>query len=155
MKKIIFTFLFLLPLTLFSTSMDKNGIVTKISNNSVIDTIDILKIIVKENGSKELTIIDHQKNIINNGKFKINEAQLVFFNESNLCLNLLKYDPAVGLDLPLKLLIYVGEDAKVYIKYRDPMFLKNIYNLGDTKEAQKMSQILDKFTNIAIKEIVK
>jgi len=135
--------------------MDKNGIVTKISNNSVIDTIDILKIIVKENGSKELTIIDHQKNIINNGKFKINEAQLVFFNESNLCLNLLKYDPAVGLDLPLKLLIYVGEDAKVYIKYRDPMFLKNIYNLGDTKEAQKMSQILDKFTNIAIKEIVK
>ena len=151
MKKIILNLLFLLPLTLFAASMNKNGIVTKISNNSVTDTIDILKIIAKENGSKEFTIIDHKKNVIQNAKFKMNEAKLIIFDESNLCLNLLQYDPAVGLDLPLKILIYIGEDKKVYIKYRDPMFLKNIYNLGDTEEAIKMSNILDKFTNIAIK----
>jgi len=151
MKKIICILLILLPITLFAASMNKNGIVTKLSNNSVNDTVNILKIIAKENGAKEFTIIDHKKNVIENGKFKMREAKLIIFDESNLCLNLLQYDPAVGLDLPLKLLIYVGEDQNVYIKYRDPIFLKNIYNLGETAEAAKMSKILDKFTNIAIK----
>jgi len=151
MKKIIIILLFILPLSLFCSSMNKNGIVTKISKNSVDSTVDILKIVAKENGAKEFTIIDHKKNVDKNGKFKMNEAKLIIFDESNLCLNLLKYDPAVGLDLPLKILVYVGEDKKVYIKYRDPIFLKNVYNLGKTKEAIKMSKILDTFTNIAIK----
>jgi len=151
MKKIMYILLFLLPLTLFATSMNKNGIVTKLSKNSVTDTVNILKIIAKENGAKEFTIIDHKKNVLENAKFKMKDAKLIIFDESNLCLNLLKYDPAVGLDLPLKILIYVGEDENVYIKYRDPLFLKNIYNLGETTEALKMSKILDKFTNIAIK----
>lgn len=151
MKKIIYILLVLFPITLFAASMNKNGIVTKLSNNSVNDTVNILKIIAKENGSKEFTIIDHKKNVIENGKFEMKEAKLIIFDESNLCINLLKYDPAVGLDLPLKLLIYEGEDKNVYIKYRDPIFLKNIYNLGETTEAAKMSKILDKFTNIATK----
>lgn len=151
MKNIIYILLFLLPLTLFSATMNKNGIVTKISNNSVSQTIDILAIIVKEHGAKKFTIIDHKENATSRGNFKIEEAKLIIFAESNICLNLLKIDPAVGLDLPLKLLVYKAEDKKVYIKYRDPKFLKNIYNLGNTKEADKMSNILDKFTNIAIK----
>ena len=151
MKKIIFNLLFLLPLTLFAASMNKNGIVTKISNNSVEDTINILKVVANENGVKEFTIIDHKKNANESGKFNMKEAKLIIFDETNLCLNLLKYDPAVGLDLPLKLLVYVGEDEKVYIKYRDPIFLKNIYNLGKTEEALKMSKILDNFTNYSAK----
>jgi len=151
MKKIIFILLFILPITLFSATMNKNGIVTKLSNNSVDETVNMLSIIVKEYGTKDFTIIDHKQNAINRGKFNMGKAKLIIFKESNICLNLLKYDPAVGLDLPLKILIYEAEDKKVYIKYRDPKFLKNIYNLGDTKEALKMSNILDKFTNIIIK----
>ncbi len=151
MKKIIYILLFILPITLFSATMNKNGIVTKISKNSVSDTIDILSVIVKKNGSKKFTIIDHKQNALERGKFNMEEAKLIIFAESNICLNLLKIDPAVGLDLPLKILVYKAQDKQVYIKYRDPKFLKNIYNLGDTKEAHKMSAILDKLTNIATK----
>ena len=151
MKNIIYILLFLLPLTLFSAPMNKNGIVTKVSNNSVSETIDILAVIVKEHGAQKFTIIDHKENATLRGNFKMEEAKLIIFAESNICLKLLKIDPAVGLDLPLKILIYKAEDKKVYIKYRDPKFLKNIYNLGNTEEANKMSNILDKFTNIAIK----
>jgi len=150
MKKIIFI-LFIIPLTLFSATMNKNGIVTKLSNNSVNETVNILLIIVKEYGAKDFTIIDHQQNANRHGNFNMQEEKLIIFSESNICLSLLKIDPAVGLDLPLKILVYKAEDKKVYIKYRDPRFLKNIYNLGDTKEAQQMSKILDNFTNIAIK----
>ncbi len=152
MKKIIYVLLFILPITLFSANMNKNGIVTKLSNNSVDKTMNILSIIIKEYGAKEFTIIDHKQNANERGNFDIQEAKLIIFAESNTCLNLLKIDPAVGLDLPLKILVYQAEDNKVYIKYRDPKFLKNIYNLGQTKEANIMSDILDKFTNIAIKK---
>jgi len=151
MKKIIYILCFILPITLFSANMNKNGIVTKLSKNSVDETVNILSVVVKEYGTKDFTIIDHKQNASERGKFIIQEAKLIIFEESNICLNLLKVDPAVGLDLPLKVLVYKAEDKKVYIKYRDPKFLKNIYNLGNTKEAQRMSSILDEFTNIAIK----
>jgi len=151
MKNIIYILLFILPISLFSASMNKNGIVTKLSNNSVDETVNMLSIIVKEHGVREFTIIDHKQNAIDKGLLGVGEAKLIIFEESNICINLLKHDPAVGLDLPLKILIYEAQDKKVYIKYRDPKFLKNIYNLGNTKEALKMSNILDKFTNIAIK----
>ena len=151
MKKIIYALLLILPITLFSASMNKNGIVTKLSKNSVDETVNMLTIIVKEHGAKGFTIIDHKQNAIDRGQFNMGEAKLIIFEESNICLNLLQHDPAVGLDLPLKVLIYEAEDKKVYIKYRDPRFLKNIYNVGDTKEATKMSDLLDKFTNISIK----
>ena len=151
MKKIIYILLFILPITLLSAPMNKNGIVTKLSINSVDETVNMLSIIIKEYGIKNLTIIDHKQNAIDMGQFNINEAKLIIFEESTICINLLQHDPAAGLDLPLKILIYEAEDKKVYIKYRDPKFLKNIYNLGDTKEALMMSNLLDKFTNIAIK----
>ncbi|WP_024954461.1 DUF302 domain-containing protein [Sulfurospirillum arcachonense] len=151
MKKIIYILLFILPLSLFSASMNKNGIVTKLSHNSVTKTINILTKLAEKRGSKKFTIIDHKKNALKRGNFIIGEAKLIIFSESNICLNLLKTDPAVGLDLPLKVLVYVAEDKKVYIKYRDPKFLKNIYNLGNTQIALKMSKILDECTTIAAK----
>lgn len=151
MKKIIFILFIIFPLFLFSATMNKNGIVTKLSHNSVDKTIEKLLNIVRERGFKDFTVIDHKKNAIENGTNIKNEAKLIIFSESNACTDLLKYDPAVGLDLPIKLLVYVAEDKKVYIKYRDPKFLKNIYNIGDAKAAIIMSKTLDKFTNLATK----
>jgi uncharacterized protein (DUF302 family) len=106
---------------------------------------------IKNHGLEDFTIIDHKKNAIEHGTNIKNEAKLIIFSGSNSCINLLKLDPSVGLDLPIKVLVYAAEDNKVYIKYRDPKFLKNIYNLGNAEEATAMSKTLDKFTNIAIK----
>jgi uncharacterized protein (DUF302 family) len=110
-----------------------------------------LSLAAKKNDMKEFTIIDHKKNATDNGLLEINEAKLIVFSQSNVCLNLLKSDPAVGLDLPLKVLVYKTDKNKVYIKYRDPKFLKNIYNIGDAKEAITMSQFIDTFTDFAIR----
>lgn len=149
MKKIIIILLFIFPITLLSATMNKNGIVTKLSKNSIDKTINILADVVKKYGMKEFTIIDHKKNALENGMNIKNESKLIIFSESNSCINLLKFDSAVGLDLPIKLLVFVADDNNVYIKYRDPKFLKNIYNLGDAEVAIEMSKFLDQFTNIA------
>jgi len=151
MKKFIYIFLLILPLSLFSANMNKNGIVTKESNYNVSQTIDMLKAILKFNNLEEITIIDHKKNADENGVDNIYEVKLLILPQSKECLALLEYDAAVGLDLPLKILIYTAKDKKTYVKYRDPKFLKNIYNIGEAKEAIEMSEKIDYFTNVAIK----
>lgn len=151
MQRLIITLALLLPLSLFGAIMNKNGIVTKMSQNSVKTTVETFFEAASQNGIKGFTIIDHKKNAQNRGMKEAKEAILIIFDELNICLDLVQYDPAVGLDLPLKVLIYKGEDNHVYIKYRDPKFLKNIYNVGNAKEALIMSRMLDKITENIIK----
>jgi len=131
--------------------MNKNGIVTKESNKNVSQTMDNLKAVLKLNYLEKITIIDHKKNADENGVNNIYDAKLIILEPSKECLSLLKYDLAVGLDLPIKILIYKAKDKKTYIKYRDPKFLKNIYNIGEAKEAIEMSKKIDYLTNVAIK----
>lgn len=151
MRKIIYLLLLIVPLSLFSANMNKNGIVTKESHNSVSKTIQLLSTIAQENGIEGFTIIDNKKNASIRSSIDIEENKLIIFTQANICLGLLKSDPAIGLDLSLKVLVYMGDNSKVYIKYRDPKFFKNIYNIGEAKEAITMSQMIDTFTNFALK----
>jgi uncharacterized protein (DUF302 family) len=146
-----FLSLFLVPLFLFSASMNKHGIVTKESKSSVNETVNTLLAFGNKNGFSDFSIIDHQENVKESSNISIKETKLIIFKRPVMCSSLLQYDPAVGLDLPLRILVYMGEDNHVYIKYRDPKFLKNIYNLGDKKEAELMSEKLDNLTDIAAK----
>jgi uncharacterized protein (DUF302 family) len=146
MKKIIF--LFFIPLFLYATNMNKNGIVTKISRYNVDKTIKVITNEAYKLGFTEFQIIDHKKNYYENYKKVINEDKLILFTKYTVCSRLLDFDPSVGLDLPLRILVYVGRDKKVHVKYRDPKFLKNIYNVGNLKETTLMSKKLDKITNL-------
>ena len=153
MKRFIFILL-MLPWALFGVEMNHQGIVTKVSNKNVNDTIGVIEQMVnkmKPKGMNLFAIIDHQANAKNAGGAALDEAKLIIFGNPSVGLNMLNYDPAVGLDLPLKVLVYKGKDGKVMVKYRDPKFFKNIYNVGDAKEAMKMSGALNKFTDEAIK----
>lgn len=150
MKKLILLFLF--PLFLFSASMNKYGIVTKISKYSVEKVIDIISHESKKVGLGDFTVIDHQKNILENSNTPIKHAKLIVFNKPTICTDLLKYDPAVGLDLPLRIIVYEDDGGGIFIKYRDPKFLKNIYNLGDKREALIMSKMMDDLTETVSKD---
>lgn len=146
MKKIFF--LLLIPFLLSATTMNKNGIVTKISHYNVDKTIKMITNAAYKLGFTEYEIIDHKKNYYENYKRVINDDKLILFTKYTICSRLLDFDPAAGLDLPLRVLVYVGKDKKVYVKYRDPKFLKNIYNVGNIRETTTMSKKLDKITNL-------
>jgi len=151
MRKIVYLLLLIVPLSLFSATMNKNGMVVKESQNNVSKTIELLTTVAQKNGVEGFTIIDHKKNAFLRSSINIKENKLIIFSEANISVGLLKSDPAIGLDLPLKVLVYMDQDSKVYIKYRDPRFFKNIYNIGDAKEAIIMSQMIDEFTNFSLK----
>lgn len=152
MKRLVFVLL-MLPWALFGSEMNHHGIVTKVSNKSVNDTMNVIAGMVekmKPKGMNLFTIIDHQANAKNAGGAVLDEAKLIIFGNPSVGLFMMTHDPAVGLDLPLKVLVYKTKDGKVLVKYRDPKFFKNIYNVGGAKEAMKMSGALNKFTNKAI-----
>lgn len=151
MRRFVLICFLLIPLTFFGAIMNKNGIVTKQSEKDVQTTVQNFLDNAAKNDIQGFTIINHKQNANNRGFARAKDAILIIFDELNVCLDLIQYDPAVGLDLPLKILVYEDEDEKVYIKYRDPKFLKNIYNIGNAKEAQKMSHLLDRLTNSSIK----
>lgn len=146
MKKIIF--LLLIPFLLSATIMNKNGIVTKTSHYNVNSTIKMITDEAYKLGFTEYEIIDHKKNYYENYKRTINDDKLILFTKYTICSRLLDFDPAAGLDLPLRILVYIGKDEKVYVKYRDPKFLKNIYNVGNIRETDIMSKKLDRITDL-------
>lgn len=144
-----FLSLFLLPLFLFASSMNMNGIVTKTSPYEVEKTIKLITKGAYKSGFTEFEIIDHQKNYFENYNKSIGEIKLILFKKYTICSRLLDFDPSVGLDLPLRMLVYKGkEDGLVYIKYRDPKYLKNIYNIKNLSETDVMSKKLDKITTL-------
>lgn len=138
------------PIFLFASTMNKNGIVTKTSSYNVDKTIKMITKEAYKSGFTEFEIIDHQKNYFENYNKSIGEIKLILFKKYTTCSRLLDFDPSVGLDLPLRILVFKGKDEAVYIKYREPKYLKNIYNIKNLRETDVMSKKLDKITNLQV-----
>ena len=159
MKKTLLALALTLPLSIFAAEMDANGIVTKKSNNDVKTTINIIEDMAKAKGLTLFNRINHQLNSKKAGGADLKPAELIIFGNPKVGLKMMTKDPKAGLDLPLKVLAYEAEDGNVYVSYRDVKFLAKIYDLKDCKVQNKMSGLLDKFTNkatakAAVKEAV-
>ncbi|MEA1954727.1 MAG: DUF302 domain-containing protein [Campylobacterota bacterium] len=150
MKKSLLTLALVLPLTLFAADMDANGIVTKESHVDVKTTIDRIEMMVKKKGLTFFNRINHKKNAKNASGPDLDDAELIIFGNPKAGLKLMTKDPKAGLDLPLKMLAYKAKDGKVYLSYRDVKFYEKIYNIEKCKVQNKMSGLLNKFSNKAI-----
>ena len=154
MKKTLLALALTLPLSIFAAEMDANGIVTKKSNNDVKTTINIIEDMAKAKGLTLFNRINHQLNAKKAGGADLKSAELIIFGNPKVGLKMMTKDPKAGLDLPLKVLAYEAEDGNVYVSYRDVKFLAKIYDLKDCKVQNKMSGLLDKFTNKATAKAV-
>lgn len=128
------------------------GIITKRSFVDVKTTMDRLeKIISKKEGVRVFTRINHAENSRNAGNENVADSELVIFGNPKVGLKMLSKDPRAGIDLPLKILAYVGEDENTYISYRDVLHYKNIYNLENCKATEKMSNSINKLSSVITK----
>ncbi len=128
------------------------GIITKRSFVDVKTTMDRLeKIISKKEGIRVFIRINHGENSRNSGAENVADSELVIFGNPKVGLKMLAKDPRSGLDLPLKILAYKGEDGKVYISYRDVLHYGDIYNLEGCEAKNKMSRAINKLSSIITK----
>ena len=58
-------------------------------------------------------------------------------------------DPAAGLDLPLRVLVYQDKEGKTWISYHDPQALKQSYQVAGVPAVDNVTKALMGITDAA------
>ena len=76
-------------------------------------------------------------------------AQVLIFGSPKMGTAIMKQDPAAGLDLPLRVLVYQDNEGKTWISYHDPGALENDYRLKGNPAVMKVQGALGAITDAA------
>jgi uncharacterized protein (DUF302 family) len=104
------------------------GIVTRPSPFSVEETLTRLQEVIR---SRKLTLfahIDHSREAKRVG-LEMQEAHVLIFGNPKGGTPLMIASPLLALDLPLKVLIWQGEDAQVWVSFTSAAYLQARYAL--------------------------
>lgn len=115
-------------------SLFASDVLVKESCVSVDATTQNIKNILKKKGITLFTIVDHGQNA-KDVKLGLGESKLIIFGNAKLGTLFMQKDKKLGLDLPLKILVYKDEDKKVKMAYRDGS------NLGDKRQKGTLKNI--------------
>lgn len=138
----------ILAMSLLTLSLFANDIIVKESCASVDATVTNIKNIVSAKGLDVFATIDHG----NNAKMvdmKMNESQMIIFGSAKLGTALMQQDMSLGLDLPLRVLVYKDTDGKVKMAYRDGTWLTKEHVLNAPKKIAKVNNAMAKITTKA------
>ncbi len=117
------------------------------SKHGVKDGVNRFERILDESGLSLFQIIDHAQNAKNSEMSLLPETVVVFGNPKMGTI-LMKCNPTMGMDLPLKMLFYEDYDGKSWISYTNPEYYSLKHNIKD-------KQCLDviKKANIALQTL--
>jgi uncharacterized protein (DUF302 family) len=101
----------------------ERGIVDKMSNHSVDETVDRLKGIVQSKGLMLFALVDHSGEAERVG-MKMPPTKLLIFGSPKGGTPLMLAAPSVALDLPLKILVWQARDGKAWVSYNSPAYLQ-------------------------------
>ena len=125
-----------------------NDIILKDSSKSVEATMNKLHNIVSKKGFTVFAVIDHQA-----GAAKVRMAlapsKEIIFGNPKMGTMLMQEKMEVGLDLPIRILVFEDKDKKTKIAYRDGEWLNSEHNLTKKKLLNKMNFALDNMTTEA------
>lgn len=131
---------------------DEKGLIVKESVHDVIETVDRLERILDEKGITVVARIDHAENAR-----KVEEdlppTELLVFGNPALGTPLMQSSRTVGIDLPMKALVWQDEEGDVWLAYNDPAWLVARHGIEDQVEvAARMTGALDQITDAATGE---
>lgn len=133
-----------------SVMLFANEYVTKESPYSVAKTMQRFQSIIEAKGFIVFAKVDHQKNAQSVG-LKMEANKLLIFGNPKGGTLLMQKDPHMGIELPLKVLVY-AQKGKTYISYKKPMaWVKEHKALLGHPVIKKVTQGMDKLTDAAIK----
>lgn len=125
------------------TSKERQGLITVKSSQSVEDTVQALQDAISVNPAARIPLV------LNYGKNRHLSTVLIVFGNPNVGTPLMQADPRIGIDLPLKILVWedtaVGE---VNITYNDPHFLGKRIDLEG--QNNRLDAIANALKNIAM-----
>jgi len=100
-----------------------NGIVDKLSNHSVDETVEKLKGILQSKGVTLFAMIDHSGEAAK-VEMKMRPTKLLIFGNPKGGTPLMLAAPSSAIDLPLKILVWEDKQGKAWVSYNSPRYLQ-------------------------------
>lgn len=142
-----FTFLSLLsaPLTQYSNvqgsmvKLNPMHLIVQHSPYSVSETIEKLEKAIQSRGMTVFAIIDHSGEA-QKVNLPLNDEKVIIFGDPKVGTFLMQENPSIGMELPLRILVWKNEDDLVQVAYIDPVSLSESYEMTKhTETLKKMS----------------
>lgn len=124
-------------------------LINKKSDYGVDTTFERLQQIVKDKGLTIMAAVPHDKAAAS-VDLELRPTRLLIFGNPKVGTLLMQSDQRIGLDLPLKVLVYENEAGETYVSYFDASFLTERYGINDKVEVvQKVNGALNGITDAA------
>ena len=123
--------------------MQPDGLVTIASSHTPAETVDRLIAALDARGITVFARIDHAAGAASVG-MALRPTTVVIFGNPAAGTPLMQSDQRVGLDLPLKALVWEDAGSQTWLTYSDPGWLAERYHLGDESKpvAEKLAAAL-------------
>ncbi|MEW8246629.1 MAG: DUF302 domain-containing protein [Candidatus Thiodiazotropha endolucinida] len=149
MKKSTPLFMVFLLLVIASMAQADTGLINVQSQFGVKKTADRFAAAATEAGLKVFNRIDHAAGAAKVGK-SLRPTQLIIFGSPKVGTALMTSDQRVGIDLPLKALVWQDAEGKVWLSYNSPDHVFNRFAIDDRPKVKgKVTGALDKFARHA------
>jgi uncharacterized protein (DUF302 family)/uncharacterized membrane protein YidH (DUF202 family) len=104
------------------------GIINKLSNHSVDQTVEKLKNILQSKGITLFALVDHSGEAERVG-MKMRPTKLLIFGSPKAGTPLMLAAPSIAIDLPLKILVWEDGQRKVWVSYNSSDYLRERHGL--------------------------
>lgn len=122
--------------------MTPDGLVTLPSDAPYSATADRLDAVLHENGIVPMLRWDHARAAADVG-LALRPLLLVVFGNPQVGTCLMRASPTVGIDLPLKLLLWEDDAGKAWVGYNAPAWIRARHGLGrNPEESRTMASLL-------------
>jgi uncharacterized protein (DUF302 family) len=130
--------------------MAVDGLTTLRSNRGPKDTMDRLEAAVKTRGMTIFARIDHAAGAADAG-LSLGPTELLIFGNAKAGTPLMQAAQSIGIDLPLKALVWQDASGDTWISYNEPSWLANRHALANDIAAVigNMAKALKAVTNEA------
>jgi uncharacterized protein (DUF302 family) len=127
-------------------------LVAKVSPHDVATTMDRLESAVEAAGANVFARVDHAAGA-EKVEMELRPTQLLIFGNPKLGTPAMQDAQTVGLDLPMRVLVYADGEGAVHVTYEAPEKLVAAHGLPeDAQYIEKMTEALDNLTAKAIGE---
>ena len=134
-----------------ASAQGADGIVLVPSAHDVKATTDRLQKALTEKGVTIFARIDHAAAAKTIGQ-PLRPMEVLIFGNPKLGIPLIQKNAQLGLDLPIRVLVYQGENGKTYLAYTDPAFLAKRFGVTEPASViEQMTSMLKSFTAAAAK----
>jgi uncharacterized protein (DUF302 family) len=114
--------------------MSANGLTTIPSNYGPQETLDRLEAAARAKGMTIFARIDHAAGAAETG-LALRPTAVVIFGAAKAGTALMQANQTIGIDLPLKALVWQDEQGKTWLSYNDPAWLAERHALGTQTRA--------------------